>query len=136
VTEPTVWRERGLHYHAYSWRGDGKTMQDNETGRHDPATDLPPVLIREWLAKPQRLLRAAPLTPEDAARWLLAEYETVRPQLAGDIGEAITPAELARMKVYDLRCGNDVVIAHWLRGGGFVHLAVLSVPRAECNRHG
>jgi hypothetical protein len=53
-TEPTVWRERGLHYHAYSWRGDGKSMQDNETGRHDPATELPPVLIREWLRKPQQ----------------------------------------------------------------------------------
>jgi hypothetical protein len=81
-------------------------------------------------------LRAAPLTPEDAAGWLRQEYDQVASQLAGDIGEAVSVEERMRLKFYDLRCGNDTVIVEWLRGGAMVHLAVLSVSAQECGRHG
>lgn len=136
AAEPTIWRERGLHYHAYSWRGDGKAMQENEVARADVGSELPPQPIRVWLRKPQRLLRAAPLTPEEAMAWLRAEYEPLAAQLAGDVGEFLPVAERMRLKIYDLRCGNDTVIEEWLRGGVLVHLAVISVSGRECSQHG
>ena len=136
ATQPTTWQDRGLHYHCFSWRGDGQAMQANETARNDPSSEAPPGRVRDWLAKPARLLRGAYQTPDDAAAWLRAEYEPLVPQIWGDIGQAITVDELMRMKVYDLRCGTDVVIVRWLRGGSLAHLAVLAVSPRECDRHG
>jgi hypothetical protein len=133
TSEPDTWRERGLHFHCYSWRGDGQAMQANETARNDPASDVPPLAVRGWLTRPARLLRDAPLTPEDAEAWLRAEYEQIAPQLQGT---TVGVEERMRIKLYDLRCGNDTVIAEWLRGGQMAYLVVLSVSPGECDRHG
>lgn len=132
ASEPTTWRDRGVHYHAYSWRGDGKALQDNEQARADLAAEAPPMHVRDWLGKPQRLMRAAPLTPEDAAAWLRTEYQLIAAQLQGT---AVGVEERMRTKLHDLRCGNDTVIAEWLRGGQMAYLVVLSVPASECDRH-
>ncbi len=133
-SQPATWSERGLHFHCFSWRGDGQSMQANETARNDPNNDVPPLRVRDWLAKPARLLRAAPATPEEAAAWLLAEYTPLMPQIQGDIG-GIGTDDLMRQKIYDLRCGSDVVVVRWLRGGTMAHLAVLAVSAGECDRH-
>jgi hypothetical protein len=135
ATVPTTWRDRGMHFHAYSWRGDGRAFLDNDAGRNDPGTELPPNMVHEWLRKPQRLLRGAFITPDEAAEWMRVRYTEVAGELAGDIADALPPDRRALYTLHDLRCGNDVVIGHWLRGGGFIHLAVLSVPASECARH-
>lgn len=133
ASEPDTWQRRGLHFHAYSWRGDGKAMQDNEPSRGDPAGDLPPLAVRDWLAKP-RLMSGEYDTPDDAAEWLRGEYEPLIPQIWGDIGQAIGVEQLMRMAVYDLRCGTDTMVARWLRGGTIAYLVVLAVPAGQCGR--
>lgn len=95
------------------------------------------MFIRDWLTKPQRMLRVVPATPDAAVAWLGAEYEQIQPQIAGDIGVAIDAEQLMRQKLYDMRCGVDtIIIVRWLRGGAMVHLAVLAVSATDCDQHG
>lgn len=132
ASQPTTWRDRGLHYHCFSWRGDGKSMLDSEQARQDLSSEMPPTRVRDWLRKPARMLRTATTTPDDAAAWLRQEYEQVLPQLAGNV---VGVEERSRLQLYSLRCGNDTVVLEWLRGGTMIYLAVLAVSLQECDRH-
>lgn len=132
--EPSTWRERGLHFHCYMWRGAGTSlMKDAE--RRDPASDLPPERTREWLRKPRRLQLATPPDPETATAWLLERFEAAAPDIKGSYPGGDDPGFRRRLALYQLRSGADITWGFWLRGSQFLHLTVLAIAAADCPGH-
>ncbi|GAA2119684.1 hypothetical protein [Actinomadura alba] len=126
------WTHLGYHWHCYSWTGDGR-MIANDAARRDPATELPPTVIREWLGKADRIIRKSPRTPDDAVAWLRREYERAVPQLGAQALDIPDEMRFGRA-LHDLQCGNDISWGFWLTGGSsYVSMAV--VATAECRLH-
>lgn len=121
------WRDRRLHWHCYSWRGDGASLT-SDGPRRDMTTDLPPIVTHDWLNKPARCIRLAPLNPDEAVAWLAAEWEPV-------VGPPISQpsAELQQVRCgrahYDLRVGNSVTWTVWVNPSTFFHLSVIPTDR-------
>ncbi|MCW2901778.1 MAG: hypothetical protein JWO67_4043 [Streptosporangiaceae bacterium] len=131
------WKLRGLHWHCYAQITDGRSY-GNDRARRDRTTDLPPLVVREWLAKPDRLIRQSPRTPEDAVAWLQREFGRHASQMTrsqdGHV-EGIPDETRWGAALHNLECGNDVPLAFWVNGGtSIVSLAVVAV--ADCGvRH-
>jgi hypothetical protein len=123
---PGVWRERGLHWHCFTWQGP----RPRDAERRDTRASVPPIVIRQWLEKPVTMMSATARTPEEAARWL-----DTQPQPSA-------PGDAVRRALYELRVGNDVVWGFWSSSQAFVCVAVVSVGPAEtraaaqCGAHG
>lgn len=120
--EPTDWQTRGIHWHCYNWRGSGKEWADDQA-RGDDNADITPTVVKAWLRKPARLIRATPKTPEDAVQWLRAQWAEHRANAL----HPVTWDEDFRFKLatYDLRCANDLSWALWLKGGSIVSLGIV-----------
>ncbi|NYI07171.1 hypothetical protein [Allostreptomyces psammosilenae] len=136
TARPTRWRELGLHWHAYSWRGDGMELVIAEDSRRMPAVrgnDLPPFVVKEWLDKPDRLIRAVLWTPEGGAQWLGKEFRAVADEMRPAEQRAFVSDERRfGMAEYELACGNDVVWGFWLGERTFLTLAVVGTTSAGC----
>ncbi|TDC58583.1 hypothetical protein E1281_01130 [Actinomadura sp. KC345] len=124
ATEPTVWRERGLHWHCYSWRGTGRDWADDKM-RADDQAEITPSAVRAWLRKNPRLIRATFSTPEDAAAWSLEQWSKARAEALTPVPEWVTDANQEAMTVYDLRCGTDVSKGLWVKGPSMVSWSVV-----------
>ena len=126
-SEPTVWRERSLHWHAYSWRGDGKRLGDNAARRATTA-DIVPFALRDWLMKSARLIRAAPATPEEALRWLREQFDACAPVMCPVQQRTFIPDEFRfGLALYELRCGNDLSWGFWLTNASYQSMSLIAV---------
>lgn len=126
------WTRLGIHWHCYTWTGDGRAIA-NDAARRDPATELPPTVVREWLSKPDRLIRQSPKSPEDAVAWLQREFDRHTPQLGAQATDI--PAETRfGMALHDLQCGTDLSWGFWLAGGSS-YLSMAVVGTADCRLH-
>jgi hypothetical protein len=124
------WKRRGLHFHCHAWRGDARDY-DDEAARQDLTSDLPPVIIRDWLRKPARTIKHVAGTPEDAVTWLRAEWEQVKSQV-GQEAEGVPDDVRFGLARYDLSCGNDVCLGFWLGSSAYLHLAIVGTS-ANCH---
>jgi len=133
ATAPTRWRDLGLHWHCYAWRGTGEDWND-EALRQDPASPLPPTQIRDWLAKPASMVRAVEHTPESAAEWLRGRWMPLtRDALYGDPEGFLTSDYRWALALYDLRSGADIYWTLWTKGPTIHALAVIGTSNA-CHR--
>jgi hypothetical protein len=131
--EPTAWRDRGLHWHCYSWTGSGADYA-NDRLREDNSAASPPLMVREWLNKPRSMLRHVAHTPEDALSWLEQEHrELFRQALYTDEQTHRDQSFSYRHALYDLRLGNDVVWGEWIKGPRNTRLAVIGTSEG-CHR--
>lgn len=131
--EPTTWRERGLHWHCYSWTGTGAEYA-NDSARGDNSQATPPLMVRAWLDKPKSMLRHIAHTPEDAVAWLKQEHGPLFERAL--YSDQQTHRDLSfsyRFALYDLRCGNDTVWGEWIKGLSNTRLAVVGTSEG-CHR--
>jgi hypothetical protein len=129
------WKARGprWHWHCYATVTDGNAYSA-DSARRDRATDLPPLRVREWLHKPQRLLRHSPRTPDDAVAWLRREFERYAPQMTGTQATDIPEETRFGRALHDLQCASDISWGFWVSGdSAIVTMAV--VGTAECRQH-
>ncbi|MGH3241013.1 MAG: hypothetical protein ACRDNL_11590 [Spirillospora sp.] len=124
ATEPTVWNEKGLHWHAYSWRGNGKDWADDKL-RHDDQADITPSMVRAWLKKNPRLVRATFATPEDAAAWSMEQWTRARAEALTPVPDWYTDESQAARTLYDLRVGADLAKGLWVKGPSMVSWSVV-----------
>ncbi|WP_344903887.1 hypothetical protein [Actinomadura meridiana] len=122
--EPTVWREKGLHWHCYSWRGNGKDWGDDKL-RHDDQADITPSMVRGWLRKNPRLIRLTCSTPEEAAAWSMQEWTRARAEALTPVPDWITDESQERMALHDLRSGNDLAKGLWVKGPSMVSWGII-----------
>ncbi|WP_093775090.1 hypothetical protein [Streptomyces sp. yr375] len=133
--QPVVWRERSLHWHAYSWRGDGKRLGDS-AARRSAAEDIVPFALKDWLLKPARLVRAAPTTPEEALHWLREQFGLCAPAMQPVSQRSfVSDADRFGRALYELRCGNDLSWGFWLTNGLFQALSPITVDAQACPAH-
>lgn len=126
VRDSAAWREQGLHWHGYTWRGTSADY-GNEPARRDLSTDLPPKELADWPRKPGRCLRIAASTPEEMTDWLRGQWHAVRDQLGQEATAIDEEARFGRA-LYDLRCGGAVCWGGWLGSATVWHVA--AVPTA------
>ena len=122
--EPAVWHERGLHWHAYSWRGDGRTWADDAQRGSDTA-DVTPTAVRDWLRRPSRQIRDTFSTPEDAAAWIADNWVRSRAEALNPVPEWVVDDEQHEAVLYALRCGNDISRGVWVRGPSMFSFSVV-----------
>lgn len=133
--EPTHWRERSLHWHAYSWRGDGKRLGDN-AARRSAAESIAPFAHRDWLLKTDHLVRAAPCTPEDAVRWLREQFDGCAPAMRPAQQRSFVPYEdRFGRALYELRCGNDLSWGFWLDNASYQAMSLIALDSRSCLPH-
>ncbi|GAA3508384.1 hypothetical protein [Actinomadura keratinilytica] len=129
---PDRWRELGLHWHCYGWRGTGEEWSD-EAQRQDPSSFLPPTSVRDWLGKPARMLRAVEHTPEDALAWLRDQWTPLTSDaLHGDPHGFLTGETRWRLALCDLRNGADVYWTLWT-AGPYLHAFAVIGTSASCH---
>lgn len=124
ATEPTVWKERGLHWHCYSWRGTGKDWADDAL-RHNDQADITPSMVRAWLRKNPRLIRATCSTPEEAAAWSMDQWRRARAEALTPVPEWYADDSQERRTLYDLRSGTDLAKGLWVKGPSMVSWGVV-----------
>lgn len=122
--EPTVWKERGLHWHCYSWRGSGADWA-NDSLRHSDSADITPSAVRAWLRKNPRLIRTTCSTPEEAADWAMTQWTRARAEALTPVPDWISDDNHRRAVLYDLRCGNDLAKGLWVKGPSMVSWGVV-----------
>ncbi|MEV0144249.1 MULTISPECIES: hypothetical protein [unclassified Nonomuraea] len=122
-----------VHWHAYAWVGDGEEREREEERRPGSpefgASDVPPMLTGDWLARPASRIAATFDEPGPALEWLAAQYRRAgrsfpRPDRVG-LRVRLDGAADA------LPRGVDVVWGEWLTGGRFASIAMVCCP----NRH-
>jgi len=135
TSRPTHWEVRGLHWHAYSWRGDGKRLGD-AAARRSAAEDIVPFALRDWLLKDARLIRTAPFTPEEALIWLREHFDGIA-DLMRPARQRTYLCDEVRFgtALYTLRCGTDLSWGFWLAHGSYQALSLIAVTFRECPLH-
>jgi hypothetical protein len=134
-SEPTTWSERSLHWHAYSWRGDGKRLGDN-AARRSASESIVPFALKDWLLKPAHLIRAAPTTPESALSWLREQYDDCAPAMQPVQQRLFIPDDdRFGLALYELRCGNDLSWGFWLNNASFQAISLITVDTGTCTVH-
>lgn len=128
VRDSTAWRDQGLHWHGYLWRG-GAADYGDEPARRDLGTELPPKLLADWLRKPARTVRTTATTPEEMAEWLRNEWRKARSQLGPD-ATAIDETSRFGRALHDLRRGQPVCWGGWLGPSTFWHVAAIPTAAA------
>jgi hypothetical protein len=131
--EPVVWTERKLHWHCYGWRGSAESWND-PVARRSESSDIAPFVVRLWLERPARMIRAVAATPEEGVTWLRGQWAQYGHEMVADRPEWIPDKTRFGIAVYDLRCGNDICWGFWLSGGGVVSIAVVGLA-APCHQH-
>ena len=135
TSRPAHWEVRGLHWHAYSWRGDGKRLND-AAARRSAAEDIVPFALRDWLLKDARLIRAAPGTPEEALTWLREHFDAVAGMMRPARQRTYLSDEVRfGTALYTLRCGTDVSWGFWLANGSYQALSLIAVASRQCPLH-
>ena len=126
------WKQRRLHWHCYSATVDGSSWGADKV-RRDRGSDLPPLIVREWLVKAVKP-KQSPTTPEEAVAWLRREFDRHAGQMAGSQATDIPEEIRWGTALYDLRCGSDLSWGFWLTGGArIVSMAVVGI--ADCPIH-
>ncbi|GAA2616088.1 hypothetical protein SMC26_09605 [Actinomadura fulvescens] len=113
---PDHWRQLGLHWHCHHWRATGNQYRD-DGARRDVNTDLAPLVLRDWLKKPARLIRHIAETPDEGAAWLSEQWRAIRAQVT--LGDTVDDETRLGRALYELRLGQDVVWGNWLTGGTY-----------------
>ncbi|WP_242890849.1 hypothetical protein [Actinomadura litoris] len=126
---PTVWKERRLHWHCYSWRGTGADWA-NDSLRHTDSADITPSAVRAWLQKPQRLIRQICSTPEEAAEWEMKQWTRARAEALTTVPDWVSDDSHERASLYELRSGNDLSQGLWVKGQSMVSWAVIGTADA------
>ncbi|QNP72108.1 hypothetical protein IAG44_23615 [Streptomyces roseirectus] len=135
TSHPTHWEVRGLHWHAYSWRGDGKRLGD-AAARRSAAEDIVPFASRDWLLKDARLIRASPGTPEEALTWLREHFDAIAPTMRPARQRTFLRDEVRfGTALYTLRCGTDLSWGFWLANGSYQALSLIAVDSRQCPLH-
>lgn len=127
-----------MHFHAYLYRGPGEAIKPFDDARRlgTPAfqtATVPPEATHYWLAKPARMVKGTWDDPAEAVAWLLerfVEVSEIRMHLDQQ-QQAPSLETLTGNAVEALKGGNDIVWAWWLRGGGFIDLAVVCCPNRD-----
>ncbi|TDD69786.1 hypothetical protein [Actinomadura rubrisoli] len=116
------WMELGLHWHCYTWRGAGKDWGD-DSARHNDSSEVTPSVVRNWLKKNPRLIRATHSSPEEAVGWLRELWTPV-------INEAMHPSSADwefryKLALYDLSVGTDLSWSEWVRGPSVISVGIV-----------
>ncbi|QFG25408.1 hypothetical protein [Actinomadura sp. WMMB 499] len=116
------WEELGLHWHCYTWRGTGAQYAD-DTARSLDSSDVAPIDVRAWLRKNQRLVRAAPKSPEEGLEWLQGFWNPIIEE-AMHRGTEDWPFRY-RSAVNSLSHGTDLTWSMWVRGPSLVIVGII-----------
>lgn len=116
------WRERGLHWHCYTWRGSGKDWADDQA-RNSASAEVTPSMVRDWLKKPSKLIRATHSIPEDAVTWLRQVWTPVTQEALNE--SSIDWEFRYKVALYDLRAGNDLSWGMWTRGPSMMSVGIV-----------
>jgi hypothetical protein len=84
--------------------------------------------VRDWLKKPSRLIRLAPVTPEDTAEWLIRQWQNATAEALHAIPEWHNEQDRLRFSLHDLRSGNDLSWALWVKGPSIVSMGAIATP--------
>ncbi|MEV5747579.1 hypothetical protein AB0L00_07140 [Actinoallomurus sp. NPDC052308] len=127
-----------MHFHAYLYRGPGEAIKPFDDARRAGTAEfqtatVPPEATSAWLAKPDRMVKGTWDDPDDAVAWLAQQYAGIADQRMHLDQQLRAPSleTMAENALDALRRGNDVVWAWWLRGGGFIDLAVACCPNRD-----
>ncbi|KPI17787.1 hypothetical protein OK074_8118 [Actinobacteria bacterium OK074] len=130
--EPTAWRDRHLHWHAYSWRGDANRLHDN-VARRSAAESIVPFTLKDWLSKSDSLIRLAPTSPEEALAWLRKQFDDCAPLMSPTRQRDFTSTDTRfGLALYQLRCGNDLSWGFWLTNRAYQALSLITVDSRTC----
>lgn len=126
-----------MHYHAYSFRGQGDLLKQFDPARTIggigfEGSNLPPESTRGWLHRPRRPSRTWD-DPADAVDWLHDSYTGALPSRAHPELNTQAPSvdTMADGAVKRLSSGNDVVWSMWLVGGVYWEVAVICCPHRD-----
>lgn len=127
-----------MHFHAYLYRGPGEAIKPFDDARRPGTVEfqtavVPPEATSAWLVKPVRMVKGTWDDPAEAVVWLSQHYIDIadlRMHLDRQ-REAPSPETMAANALDTLTRGNDVVWVWWLRGGGFIDLAVVCCPNRD-----
>jgi hypothetical protein len=119
-----------LHWHAYTWLGNGQELaresERRPTSPDFPTSALPPMRTGDWLLKPAQRIAETFEDVAEAVVWLAAQYAPVRPPTD------MIPLECRTTDARGLlACGVDVQWGEWLGAGRFLTVGVVCCP----NRH-
>ncbi|MER6947044.1 hypothetical protein ABT294_23705 [Nonomuraea sp. NPDC000554] len=122
-----------MHWHAYTWTGDGEEQERQDERRLDSpeflSSPLPPMRTGDWLAKPSSRIVATFDEVEPAVGWLAAQYAKLSAALPHPNGVGLRTRLENASEV--LPRGVDVQWGEWLSGGRFTAVAMICCP----NRH-
>ncbi|GAA0952570.1 hypothetical protein [Nonomuraea longicatena] len=119
-----------MHWHAYSWFGDGTELARESERRPAspdfPISPLPPMRTGDWLLKPGWRIAATFDDTREAVAWMADQYAPLRPPTD------VIPLETRTTDAHDLLPrGVDVQWGEWLGGDRFLTVGVICCP----NRH-
>jgi hypothetical protein len=119
-----------LHWHAYTWLGNGQELaresERRPTSPDFPTSALPPMRTGDWLLKPAQRIAGTFEDVTEAVAWMERTYIPHRPA-----GDAI-PLDARLLLANDLLPrGVDVQWGVWLTGGRFITIGAVGCP----NRH-
>jgi hypothetical protein len=127
ASTPSLWRDEGLHWHGYTWRGPGRDFADDRL-RHDAASEVTPSIVRDWLKKNPRLIRATFTTPEQAAEWLREQWEPVVRDALYPVPDWMKGDSRYQCAIHEMAAGGDISWGLWVKGQSMVSMSVVGTP--------
>lgn len=82
-------------------------------------------MVRAWLRKNPRLIRATFSTPEDAAAWSMEQWRRAQSEALTPVPDLYTDESQAARTLYDLRAGTDLAKGLWVKGPSMVSWGVI-----------
>ncbi|RFU43388.1 hypothetical protein DZF91_01485 [Actinomadura logoneensis] len=128
--EPAAWADKGVHWHCHLWRATADQYR-NDAERRDPASDLAPLVVQEWLRKPARFVDHVARTPEEGVAWLSRQWDGLKAKVAG----AQDPPDGTRLgrALYELRLGQGVTWGFWTLDSSHYIGLYLVVAAQDCH---
>ena len=125
------------HYHAYTWRGDGRDLQREGERRPGhpkfPSSPLPPMRTCDWLLKPASRIAETFYDGESAIRWLANQYQELADEMSPLDGVGLS-FRLTNAK-NSLAGGMNVQWGFYLRGAMYASVGLVRCPNLHPPAH-